>query len=115
MLQLIKEYDYNHYAKLVQKLGTLIENKENHEERMIYDFLVFAQRMVEVKLDTLNHSGEYLIWCLSDDAQDIVLFAKSISENRSSNNDSINDLIQQCANELMYLISIKCARFYTED
>ena len=116
MLTMIKMHDYAHYSKDVEKLRGLMETKEvTRDEKMILEFLVSSQEAVAGKLDALPNSAAYMYWCLSDDAQEISLFAKSLAVNCHSACKEIDTLIRKCADSLMYLISIKCAQFYTED
>jgi len=115
MLSMIREHDYVHYIKTVEKLRELVRGKESDEVKAILDFFDSAKETVDQKLRDFTNSNQYVLWCLSDDAQEIILFAKSLVDNRCSKADAVNELICTCAQELMYLISIKCAQFYTED
>lgn len=115
MLKMIKMHDYAHYSKNVMKLGEVIRVNPSNDEKVILDFLVSAKETVGDKLDTLGNSIAYMHWVLSEDAQEIVLFANSLVNNRHSNDDKTDELIRLCADELAYLISPKCAQFYIED
>ena len=115
MLGFILEYDYAHFVKHVEKLGRMLEAKASEDEKLILDFFSSAKKTVENKLRTLENSSEYLHWCLSDNGQEIALFAKSLSESRQQRSSDVDVLIFQCAEELAYLISFKCASFYNED
>jgi len=116
MLTMIKLHDYAHYSKDVEKLKCLLETKTNtSDEKMILDFFVSSQEIVGNKLNTLPNTTAYMYWCLSDDGQEISLFSKNLTANCHSDNKEIDDLIRTCAEQLAYLISFKCAQFYTED
>jgi len=115
MLQMIKEYDYAHYVQDVEKLKCLVGEKQSAEEVTILDFFDSAQETVAKKLDTLANSTAYMYWCLSDEAQEILLFANSLSQRHKSSSKQVDVQICKCADGLAYVISIKCAQFYTED
>ena len=115
MLTMIKTHDYAHYSKNVTKLEGLVSSKASDDEKVILDFLVSSKETVGNKLDSLGNSVAYMHWVLSEDAQEIVLFANSLINNRHSEDDRVDELIRLCADELAYLISSKCAQFYTED
>lgn len=116
MLRMIREYDYAHYTRNVEKLIALTDGREKtDEEKLIFDFLSSAQEQVDVKLDTLNSTTEYIVWCLSEEAQEITLFARSLRDGRKFVKDEFNSLIVKCVDDLLYLLSVKCAQFYTED
>ena len=116
MLTMIKLHDYAHYSKDVEKLrGLLNERTGTADEKMILDFFVSSQEAIASKLDTLPNSAAYWCWCLSDDGQEISLFANSLAVNRHSLSKEIDELIRSCAEQLAYLLTYKCAQFYTED
>ena len=77
---MIKEYDYAHYVRNVEKLRSLVANAKDTEEATILDFFDSAKETVAKKLNTLEHSSAYMYWCLSDEAQELSVFAKSLSE-----------------------------------